>query len=170
MSGSHTHAIAASNVFDGVTVLPDSAVIIEGAHVGEVKPRGELPVSMPVVALPDDAWLAPGFIDVQVNGGGDVLFNDTPTAAGINAIAAAHRRYGTTGLLPTLISDTYDKMRVAMAAAQSAAAENPSVLGIHFEGPFMSPESQACTIWRRSAHLKNATSNCSRHGRRAPFS
>jgi N-acetylglucosamine-6-phosphate deacetylase len=140
MSGSHTHAIAASNVFDGVTVLPDSAVIIEGAHVGEVKPRGELPVSMPVVALPDDAWLAPGFIDVQVNGGGDVLFNDTPTAAGINAIAAAHRRYGTTGLLPTLISDTYDKMRVAMAAAQSAAAENPSVLGIHFEGPFMSPE------------------------------
>ena len=99
MSGSHTHAIAASNVFDGVTVLPDSAVIIEGAHVAEVKPRGELPASMPVVALPDDAWLAPGFIDVQVNGGGDVLFNDTPTAAGINAIAAAHRRYGTTGLL-----------------------------------------------------------------------
>ena len=106
----------------------------------EVKPRGELPASMPVVALPDDAWLAPGFIDVQVNGGGDVLFNDTPTAAGINAIAAAHRRYGTTGLLPTLISDTYDKMRAAMAAAQSAAAENPSVLGIHFEGPFLSPE------------------------------
>ena len=82
----------------------------------------------------------PGFIDVQVNGGGDVLFNDTPTADGINAIAAAHRRFGTTGLLPTLISDTYDKMRAAMAAAQSAAAENPSVLGIHIEGPFLSPE------------------------------
>jgi len=140
MSGSHTHAIAASNVFDGITVLRDSAVVIEGAHVAEVKPRGDLPASMPVIALPDEAWLAPGFIDVQVNGGGDVLFNDTPTAAGVNAIAAAHRRYGTTGLLPTLISDTYDKMRIAMAAAQSAAADNPSVLGIHFEGPFLSPE------------------------------
>jgi N-acetylglucosamine-6-phosphate deacetylase len=140
MSGSHTHAIAASNVFDGITVLRDSAVVIEGAHVAEVKPRGDLPASMPVIALPDDAWLAPGFIDVQVNGGGDVLFNDTPTAASVNAIAAAHRRYGTTGLLPTLISDTYDKMRVAMTAAQNAAADNPSVLGIHFEGPFLSPE------------------------------
>jgi N-acetylglucosamine-6-phosphate deacetylase len=140
MSGSHTHAIAASSVFDGITVLRDSAVIIEGAHIVEVKSRGGLPASMPVIALPDGAWLAPGFIDVQVNGGGDVLFNDTPTAAGINAIAAAHRRYGTTGLLPTLISDTYDKMRAAMAAAQSAAADNPSVLGIHLEGPFLSPE------------------------------
>ena len=140
MSGSHIHAIAASNVFDGITVLRDSAVVIEGAHVAEVKPRGELPASMAVIALPDGAWLAPGFIDLRVNGGGDVLFNETPTAAGINTVAAAHRQYGTTGLLPTLISDTYDKMRAAMTAAQSAAADNPSVLGIHLEGPFLSPE------------------------------
>ena len=95
---------------------------------------------MPVHSLPPDAWLAPGFIDVQVNGGGDVLFNDVPTPEGISAIAAAHRRFGTTALLPTLISDTPDKMRAALAAAQSAAADNPSVLGIHFEGPFLSPE------------------------------
>jgi N-acetylglucosamine-6-phosphate deacetylase len=140
MSAFPTHAISASNVFDGVAVLRDSAVIVEGAHVAELLPRDRLPASMPVVALPDGAWLAPGFIDVQVNGGGDVLFNDTPTPAGINAIAAAHRRYGTTGLLPTLISDTYDKMRVAMAAAERAAADNPSVLGIHLEGPFLSPD------------------------------
>ena len=63
-----------------------------------------------------------------------------PTPEGISAIAAAHRRFGTTGLLPTLISDTPDKMRAALAAAQSAVADNPSVLGIHFEGPFLSPE------------------------------
>ncbi len=139
-NGSSTHAIAASCIFDGVAVVRDSAVIIEGAHIVDLKPFGELPSSMPVHVLPGEAWLAPGFIDVQVNGGGDVLFNDTPTADGINAIAAAHRRFGTTGLLPTLISDTHDKMRTAMAAAQSAAAENPSVLGIHIEGPFLSPE------------------------------
>jgi N-acetylglucosamine-6-phosphate deacetylase len=140
MSGLHYHAVAAHSVFDGDAVLRDSAVIIDGAQVVAVTPRREVPPSMPVRSLPDEAWLAPGFIDVQVNGGGDVLFNDAPTSEGVNAIAAAHRRYGTTGLLPTLISDTPDKMRVALAAAQSAAANNPSVLGIHFEGPLLSPE------------------------------
>jgi N-acetylglucosamine-6-phosphate deacetylase len=134
------HAIKARNVFDGVSVLSDHAVIVDGCHIVDVVPRAAVPESMPVVALPGDAWLAPGFIDVQVNGGGDVLFNDTPTPAGIQAIAAAHRRFGTTGLLPTLISDTPEKMRTAMAAAQTAAAENPAVLGIHFEGPFLSPD------------------------------
>jgi N-acetylglucosamine-6-phosphate deacetylase len=93
-----------------------------------------------VHGLPKDAWLAPGFIDVQVNGGADILFNDAPTAEGISAIAAAHRRCGTTALLPTLISDSADKMRAALSAVQRIAPENPSVLGIHFEGPFLSPE------------------------------
>ena len=66
--------------------------------------------------MPDGVWLAPGFIDIQVNGGGDVLFNDTPTAAGIRTIAAAHRRFGTTSFLPTLISDTPEKMKDALDA------------------------------------------------------
>ena len=140
MNGSSPHAVAASCIFDGVAVVRDSAVIIEGAHIVDVKPFGDLPASMPVRVLPGETWLAPGFIDVQVNGGGDVLFNDTPTVEGIDAIAAAHRRFGTTGLLPTLISDTYDKIRTAMHAAQKASARNPSVLGIHIEGPFLSPE------------------------------
>lgn len=140
MSRTPYHAVVAPHVFDGVTVLVNHAVIIEGAHIVDVVPRNALSASLPARALPGEAWLVPGFIDVQVNGGGDVLFNDTPTAAGVNAIAAAHRRYGTTGLLPTLISDTPEKMRAAIAAAQSAAAANPSVLGIHFEGPFLSPE------------------------------
>lgn len=134
------HAVAASHVFDGVTVLRDSAVVIDGARIAEVRPLSELPSSIPTVKLPGDAWLAPGFIDVQVNGGGDTLFNDTPTEEGIGAIVAGHRRFGTTGLLPTLISDTHEKMRLALAAARAAAKSNPSVLGIHFEGPFLSPE------------------------------
>jgi len=140
MSGSRYHAVAADSIFDGDIVLRGSAVIVDGAHVAAVTSRGQLPASMPVHSLPPNAWLAPGFIDVQVNGGGDVLFNDVPTPEGISAIAAAHRRFGTTGLLPTLISDTPDKMRAALAAAQSAVGDNPSVLGIHFEGPFLSPE------------------------------
>jgi N-acetylglucosamine-6-phosphate deacetylase len=93
-----------------------------------------------VQRLPRGAWLAPGFVDLQVNGGGDVLFNDDPTPGGIAAIAKAHRRFGTTGLLPTLITDTPAKMRVARDAVAAAMQHQPGILGIHFEGPFLSPE------------------------------
>jgi len=131
--------VVAGTVFDGVAVRHDCAVVVEGTRIADVVPRRELPAAMPARILPPELWLAPGFIDIQVNGGGDVLFNDTPTADGIAVIAAAHRRFGTTALLPTLISDTPAKMRAARAAVRGAAAD-PSVLGIHFEGPFLSPE------------------------------
>ena len=140
MSEATRHAVAADHVFDGTTLHDDCAVVIEGGDVAQLMPRAEVSQSIPVHGLPAGAWLAPGFIDVQVNGGGDVLFNDQPTPAGITAIAAAHRRFGTTGLLPTLISDTREKMRAARDAVTDTMRTNPSVLGIHFEGPFLSPE------------------------------
>jgi N-acetylglucosamine-6-phosphate deacetylase len=95
---------------------------------------------MPLIELPHGAWLAPGFIDVQVNGGGDVLFNDDPSPGGIRTILAAHRKFGTTAMLPTLISDTEEKMRLASRAVEEAMPSEPGILGIHFEGPFLSPE------------------------------
>ncbi|MGH8113954.1 MAG: N-acetylglucosamine-6-phosphate deacetylase [Rhodanobacteraceae bacterium] len=85
--------------------------------------------------------LLPGFIDCQVNGGGGVLFNDRPDVDGIRSICAAHRHFGTTGFLPTLISDDTETMRAAIAAVDAAIAERvPGVLGIHLEGPFLSRE------------------------------
>ena len=82
--------------------------------------------------------LLPGFIDVQVNGGGGVLFNDDPSLESIRAIGAAHRRFGTTGFMPTLISDDLDTIGQAIAAVQSALDSGvPGVLGIHIEGPFL---------------------------------
>jgi N-acetylglucosamine-6-phosphate deacetylase len=85
--------------------------------------------------------LAPGFIDIQVNGGGGVLFNERPSVEGIAAIGAAHRRFGTTGFLPTLITDAQERMREAISATQAALqAGTPGVLGIHLEGPFLNPE------------------------------
>lgn len=82
--------------------------------------------------------LLPGFIDTQVNGGGGVLFNQTPTVAGIRTIGAAHRRFGVTGFLPTLISDDFAVIRQAIAAVDEAIAQGvPGVLGIHIEGPFL---------------------------------
>jgi N-acetylglucosamine-6-phosphate deacetylase len=131
------HAVAADHVFDGATLQRDAAVVIEGAHIVGVVPRRE--VSGDVRALPDGAWLAPGFIDIQVNGGGDVLFNDAPTPETIATIAAAHRRFGTTGLLPTLITDAPDKLPAALAAVEAASATQPGTLGVHLEGPFISP-------------------------------
>src|SRR5262245_30474325 len=106
-----THAISADHVFDGEVLHRGSAVVVRDGRVVALSPRSELPATVPVYAAPPGAWLAPGFIDLQVNGGGDVLFNDAPTAATIARMVAAHRRFGTTSLLPTLISDTPEQMR-----------------------------------------------------------
>lgn len=83
--------------------------------------------------------LIPGFVDVQVNGGGGVLFNQMTTYDGVKAIANAHLRYGTTSLLPTLITDSTQVMTQAADAIAEAIKDNhPSIFGIHFEGPFLS--------------------------------
>jgi N-acetylglucosamine-6-phosphate deacetylase len=85
--------------------------------------------------------LLPGFIDCQVNGGGGVLFNDVPTVDAIRRIGEAHAKFGTTGFLPTLISDDVDVMSRAIDAVNDAVAQGvPGVLGIHLEGPFIAPE------------------------------
>jgi N-acetylglucosamine-6-phosphate deacetylase len=140
MRQAEKHAIVAEKVFDGTAVAVNAAAIIEGARILAVVPRDALPANMPRHALPDGAWLVPGFIDVQVNGGGDVLFNDEPTPDGIRTIAAAHRRYGTTALLPTLITDARETMLSALEAVETLVDKEPSILGIHLEGPFLSPE------------------------------
>ncbi|PTR32598.1 N-acetylglucosamine 6-phosphate deacetylase [Luteibacter sp. OK325] len=85
--------------------------------------------------------LLPGFIDCQVNGGGGVLFNDVPTVDAIRTIGEAHAKFGTTGFLPTLISDDVEVMAKAIDAVNDAVAQGvPGVLGIHLEGPFIAPE------------------------------
>ena len=139
MSPSPSYAVAADTLFDGRVVQRHWAVLVEEARINWLGPRRDLPSNVPVEELPRGCWLVPGFIDVQVNGGGDVLFNDDPSPSGINRIVAAHRRYGTTALLPTLISATSEKMREAWSAINSVPASS-GVLGIHFEGPFLSPD------------------------------
>lgn len=123
-------------VADGAT-LEGHAVIVAAGRIVSVVPDYAVPDTATVERL-DGGWLLPGFIDTQVNGGGDVLFNDAPTVDGVRAIAAAHRRFGTTGLLPTLISDDLSVVAQAIGAVDAAiAAGVPGVLGIHIEGPFL---------------------------------
>jgi len=133
------HAVLARRVFDGHRWHGEAAVLIRDGRIAGLAPWGEVPSDWPQTQLPDGAFLAPGFIDLQVNGGGGVLLNDQPTADGMRAIARAHRRYGTTACLPTLITDTRETMRAAIAAAHAAAGRD-GVLGLHLEGPFISPK------------------------------
>jgi N-acetylglucosamine-6-phosphate deacetylase len=139
MSKAKIHAVAAGHIFDGAALHGDAAVVIEGANIVAVVPRSQLGAGMAVRDLPDGIWIAPGFVDLQVNGGADVLFNDQPTPEGIAAIAAAHRGFGTTALLPTLISDAPAKTKAALEAVEASLDTEPGVLGIHLEGPFLSP-------------------------------
>lgn len=133
-----TTAIVNARVLTAEGWRDDLALLIDGGRVTDLLPPSQLGAGLSRHDLAGQTVL-PGFIDTQVNGGGGVLFNDRPTVDGIRAIGAAHRKYGTTGFLPTLISDGIDTMRVAIAATESAiAAGVPGVLGIHLEGPFIS--------------------------------
>ena len=114
-----------------VSVVVEDGFIVALLH-GE-PPAGDL------VDL-DGGYLVPGFIDAQVNGGGGVLFNNDTSVDAINAIGRAHRRFGTTGFLPTLISDDAAVMQRAITATRDAIEQGvPGVLGIHLEGPYLAP-------------------------------
>ena len=129
--------------------LRDHAVVVEGGRIQSVSPRAALSIAGPTAGLAagpaeipvrdlGNVDLVPGFIDVQVNGGGGALFNDSPDLPGLRTIVRAHRRFGTTSLLPTFITDGLAGMRRARAAIEECLqTSEPGVLGVHFEGPFL---------------------------------
>jgi N-acetylglucosamine-6-phosphate deacetylase len=132
-------ALVGARIFDGSHMLDGHAVIVDGARIRGLQKESDLSGTVDRVRV--EGLLAPGFIDVQVNGGGGVLFNDRPDRDAIRTIGEAHRRFGTTGFLPTLITDRRETMAQAVAAVREAReAEVPGVLGIHLEGPFLNPE------------------------------
>jgi N-acetylglucosamine-6-phosphate deacetylase len=137
--------IAAPQLFDGTVMRGPALVTVSGAHIQGVS-IGEAP-SPAMVALPSDAILAPGFIDIQVNGGGGVLLNDEPSEVGVRRIVEAHRRRGTTGCLPTLITDRTAVIE-RLAAVARDALQVPGVLGFHLEGP-------AINKARKGIHLES---------------
>lgn len=114
-------------------------VINNNIVVSILSAHGEIPAGARIFDLAG-GWLLPGYIDLQVNGGGGVLFNNDPTPDGLAQIIAAHRRLGTAGLLATVITDDVEIRRAAAAAAAAQlAAGLPGLLGVHFEGPFLNP-------------------------------
>jgi N-acetylglucosamine-6-phosphate deacetylase len=129
-------AIETSRLFDGERLVGSRRVEIADGRILSVLKAGRSLETGTVVRLPEALILAPGFIDVQVNGGGDALLNDDPSLETIRRIAAAHRRFGTTGLLPTLITDHPSKLQ-ALAEVADEAMQVPGVLGFHLEGPHL---------------------------------
>jgi len=117
------------------------AVLVEGERIATVVAHDDARVKAATAYDLRGQLLMPGFIDTQVNGGGGVLFNDAPSVESIAAIGRAHRKFGTTGFLPTLISDDLRVIETAIEAVAAAIrARVPGVLGIHIEGPFLSPQ------------------------------
>ena len=129
-------ALSAERLFNGDELLEGHAVLVRGGNIIDVVADSAIPDEARVTAL-GSGLLAPGFIDLQVNGGGGVMFNDAVSVEGIRTIAAAHRRFGTTGLLPTLMSDEPGTISAAMSAVRKAIEQGvPGILGVHIEGPF----------------------------------
>lgn len=122
------------SLFDGQRLLYNTAVVVDGDKVLALAPaRGD--------ETKLSGILVPGFIDVQVNGGGGALFNSTPTEQCIAQIISTHSRFGSTAILPTLITDSIEVMQRAADATANVIKDNlPGILGIHFEGPHLSIE------------------------------
>ena len=139
------YTISAPQLFDGTAILGPALVTISGPLIETVSLGGAAPHD--AIALPPGSILAPGFIDIQVNGGGGILLNDQPTEAGVRAIVEAHRKGGTTGCLPTLITDRIEALEHLAATAQ-AALKIPGVLGFHLEGPALNKR-------RKGIHLES---------------
>jgi len=129
-------ALAGARIFTGERFLDDHAVVIEGARVVDVVPAAQMDNAQCTDL--GGGLLAPGFIDVQVNGGGGALLNDDPSVATVRTIAASHRRFGTVGMLPTVITDAPRMIAQAVESVSRAMLEGvPGILGIHIEGPFL---------------------------------
>lgn len=130
-------AYTGARVFDGNSLRDGHALVVDGARVAAITPENALSPDIARQELPGGI-LAPGFIDLQVNGGGGVMFNAVPTIETLATIAATHARLGATTILPTLITDTPEVTRAAIAAVVEAFQQNfPGIAGLHLEGPHL---------------------------------
>jgi len=135
---STVYALTGADIFDGETWHAGSAILVDAGTITGIVAQADIPADVRRVAL-NGGKLVPGFIDVQVNGGGGVLLNDGPSVKAIRTICQAHFAFGTTALLPTLITDTPAITNAAIAAGKAAALEKVTgFIGLHLEGPHLS--------------------------------
>lgn len=141
-------AFVGAKIHDGRTIYVDHALVVGKGEVLSLRPRDSLPQGCPTEVL-QGGIIMPGFVDLQVNGGGGVMFNDDQSVAALRIIAQAHRATGTAAILPTLITDTAERTRRAIDAVEQAIADGvDGIVGIHLEGPHLS-------VARKGAHDPN---------------
>ena len=128
-------AITGSKLFNGIDFIEHKALLIEDQHIAGIVNKDAIPTDFQVKKL-DGGILSPGFIDLQVNGGGGKLFNNSPDKESLNTIISAHQYFGTTSIMPTVISDSLNILQKCTDTISNEIDNNHSLLGIHIEGPF----------------------------------
>ncbi len=132
-------------IFDGKQSYSDHALMVESDHFAGIVAQSEIPSGVKIETLANGT-LAPGYVDLQVNGGGGVMFNDDPSLVTLKTMVAAHTRLGATSILPTLITDSDKYIYAAIDAVEQAHVEGvEGIIGLHLEGPYLSPS-------RKGAH------------------
>ncbi|SEF58885.1 N-acetylglucosamine 6-phosphate deacetylase [Thalassococcus halodurans] len=131
-------ALTGARVFDGTVFYENAAVLLSDGCFEAIVPAADVP-GVNITDL-GGGILCPGFVDVQVNGGGGVLFNDQPDRTALQTMAAAHASLGATRILPTLITDTREKVEAAIEAVDEACRQGMrGIAGLHLEGPHLDP-------------------------------
>ena len=128
-------ALLGSQIFCGERFYDDHALLVDGKSIVDIVDKNNTPDNFNKIEL-NQGVLAPGFIDLQVNGGGGVLFNNSPNKESLNAIIKAHQFFGTTSVMPTVISDSLEVLEQCITTVTEEIKNNSSLLGIHIEGPF----------------------------------
>ena len=128
-------ALLGSQIFCGELFYDDHALLVDGKSIVDIVDKNNIPENFNKMEL-DQGILAPGFIDLQVNGGGGVLFNNSPNKESLNTIIKAHQFFGTTSVMPTVISDSLEVLEQCITTVTEEIKNNSSLLGIHIEGPF----------------------------------
>ena len=138
--------LSGCRIFDGSDFLDGKGLLLEKSKVIGILDVSKAPANTRHIELPSDHMIVPGFVDLQVNGGGGVMLNDDQSVEAIRTICAAHARFGSTAILPTLITDTREITKQTLSAGADAARQQvPGFLGLHMEGPHLSVE-------RKGAH------------------
>ncbi|MCE8519892.1 N-acetylglucosamine-6-phosphate deacetylase [Ruegeria pomeroyi] len=140
-----TLALSGAKILTPEGVVDGHMLVIDAGRIQRIAPLGEIPANARHLRL-QGGWLAPGFVDLQVNGGGGVMLNNAPSVDSLRKMAQAHARIGATTILPTLITDTPAVVAAAITAVEMAVAGGvPGIAGLHLEGPHLA-------LSRKGAH------------------